>query len=258
LGNSYVIRDAEREKSGVVQFEPQKIGNVLHKSAKDFIQRQGTGPTSGFNISRPTSVHSGISQVEEADLEKIVEARVIEGLKEVQERAYTEAYQLGLKEGHEDSRRDAEAAIREEIDTLKTATDTLAKMFQKSLEKNESSIVNMVFFLAEQIACAQVARDPDAIVNVLNQFRTSEDFQGQISIRMAPTDYARIQKTLADMGETDQFLKMARLVESPDVTVGGFIVENQYGQIDATLENRIRKIQNILDRKKPVPSGDAP
>ncbi|MBX9767838.1 MAG: flagellar assembly protein FliH [Bdellovibrionales bacterium] len=253
---SYVIRDEEREKSGVVQFEPQKIGGTLHKSASDFIQRQQAATGSSFHISRPTAVHSGISQVEEADLDKIIEARVIAELKEVQERAYTEAYQLGLKEGNEDARRAAEASIREEIGTFRAATETLAKMFQRSLEKNESSIVNLVFFLAEQIACAHIKNDPDAIVNVLNQFRSSEDFEGQIVVRMAPTDHARMLKVLADMGESDQFLKQARLVEAPEVSAGGFLVETQYGQIDATLENRIKKIRLTLDSKKPVPEGE--
>jgi flagellar assembly protein FliH len=256
LGNSYVIRDEEREKSGVVQFEPQKIGTVLHKSAKDFIQRQGNASVASFHISRPTAVHAGISQIEEADLDRVIEGRVIEGLKEVQEQAYAEAYKLGLQEGHEDSRRAAEAAIREEIDTLKGATQTLAKMFQISLEKNESSIVNLVFFLAKQIAYTHIENDPDAVLHVLQEFRTSEDFQGQIVLRLAPTDFARVQKTLADMGETEQFLKLARLVESPELSAGGFLVETQYGQIDATLETRVKKIQQTLESKKPVPSGE--
>lgn len=255
---SYVIRDEEREKSGVVQFEPKKIGTTLHESATDFIQRQQAGTGTGFHLSRPTAVHSGISQVEEADIDKIVEDRVVQELKEVQERAYAEAYQLGLKEGKEDSRREAEASIREEIGTFRSATETLAKIFQRTLEKNESSIVNLVFFLAEKIACTHIENDPDTIIHVLNQFRQSQDFEGQIVVRMAPSDLARMQKVLADMGESEQFLKQARLVESPDVTVGGFIVDTQYGQIDATLENRIKKIQLTLNSKKPVPAGEAP
>ena len=256
---SHVIRDEEREKSGVVQFEPQKIGSVLHQSAKDFIQRQGvSGGGSSFHLSRPTAVHTGISNLEEVDLEKVVESRVMEGLKEVQEAAYKEAYELGLQEGRADARRDAEASIRAEIETLKAATQTLANMFQKSLEKNESSIVDLVFFLAEKIAFTQIEKNPDTVITVLNEFRNSEDFQGQIALFVGPADNARLQKSLADMGESENFLKLARIVEMPDLAPGGFLVETQYGQIDATVETRIKKVRQLLEEKKPIPSGDEP
>ena len=254
---SHVIRDEEREKSGVVQFEPQRIGAVLHQSAKDFIHRQAVSSgAASFHLARPTAMQTGISTIEEADLEKAVEAKVLEGLKEVQEKAYREAYELGLQEGRTDARRDAESTIRSEIDTLKAATQTLANMFQKSLDKNESSIVDLVFFLAEQIAYVQIEKDPDAVLRVLNQFRNSEDFQGQVTLYVASVDHARVQKSLVDMGELENFLKLARVVEMPELAAGGFLVETQYGQIDASVETRVKKVRQLLDGKKPVPTGD--
>lgn len=122
---SGIIRHDDEDKKGVLNYEAKKIDMDMPRSAKQFVGEQPLESGARFVIDELISKQTGIFEQEKMKVEQAIDEKVIEKLKDIQEKAYKEAYELGLEEGKKLAYDNNQEAIKfhlsEMITLLKTS-----------------------------------------------------------------------------------------------------------------------------------------
>src|SRR5580692_2616042 len=82
----------------VYSYQPREISMEITGAAIDFVHDE-KARQSEFQMSELVAQQSGVARLEDERSQGILNDLVLEKLKEVQERAYKEAYDLGREEG---------------------------------------------------------------------------------------------------------------------------------------------------------------
>ena len=96
---SKTILKADLVPTRVLEYVPPKFElGTPEQTAVYFDQRKNAG--SHFRMNEAVRIQTGVDEIENQNTEEAIDRKVIERLKEVQETAYQEAYQLGHADGH--------------------------------------------------------------------------------------------------------------------------------------------------------------
>lgn len=239
-------------KNVVFDYKAREIPLVVSEPAKNFVSTQDT-QSSDFKLNTLIAEQAGIAQLQRDAQNDRIEEQVFTQLKEIQEKAYQEAYQLGRDEGREQ-------ALKERRESLDRSTSQLEKILQQLeilkrqvLADHESQIMQVVSHLASRIAMREVAADRARILPVILQVIEEAQADEQLLVRLAPEDAAFIEEAKSGQGKLAESLRRVRLEPTDGMTPGGCRLESNYGTIDATLEVRVeRAVESLISRLPPA------
>src|SRR4051812_21816858 len=101
-----------------IDYTPRKFPLTITPNAQIFHSLQTEGGGSSFKIDRIVARHTGVAELERVSLEEKVEAEALAKLKEVQESAYQQAYELGLQEGRDRAYQEHTEQITQNLNSL--------------------------------------------------------------------------------------------------------------------------------------------
>ena len=238
----------------VVAYNPRKFPQTVSKVANDFIAfNGGAGATSSssFKIDSIVAEQTGIAELERISIEERVESQALERIKDLQEQAYREAYALGLDEGREKAFETKSNEFSEKIQHFETLIASIERLKADLIASNETQLLRLVVYLARRLAMAEIKERPELILEVIQHAVASAQSDESITVRLSPSDFAFIEETREKLGKEFDTLKSAKFEASEDVTNGGCIVETNYGDVDATMEQRFEKLWQALSEKLP-------
>jgi flagellar assembly protein FliH len=93
--------------------------------------------------------------------------------------------------------------------------------------------------------------NPEIIISVLSQAVDGAQGDERITARVNKTDLEFINTTLSKLGKDMEFLKRIKFEESDAIQAGGCVMETNFGSVDATVEQRIKKIWDAISEKLP-------
>jgi len=152
----------------VLEYEPPKLEFGTPEVALQYLQDRQSRPND-FRMSDVIRVQTGVDGIEARSLEETVEAKVLERLREVQEPAYQEAYQLGLDEGKKEAFNQASSEIEMRLKQLDVLIQSITQLKKDLVQHNESHLVQLAFHMAHRIAAAEIKADPSSIVEVIRK-----------------------------------------------------------------------------------------
>ncbi len=168
---SVIFGDDEDAKT-VMDYQPKKLSLGITKAAQNFVVSQPQeAASSSFRISELVAQQTGIQELEKASIEKRIEQKALERLKEIQESAYREAYNIGLEEGRLKGYEEAKDAITERMQHMNDLIERLSRIKVDILQRNEIQIVDMVFYLASKVAHFEIEKNSERILPVLKSMR---------------------------------------------------------------------------------------
>ena len=158
--------------------------------------------------------------------------RTARQLEELQEQAWTEAFEQGKQEGYaagiQSAKVDA-AHIVSILDLLKAPLDELDETVVQQL-------ASLSTLIAAHIVRREVSQDPQQIIAVAHEaVRALPLSSREIQIRLHPEDAAILREHIG----TDSRWK---LVEDPTLTRGGLSVSIEQSNVDMRVERRIGEI----------------
>jgi len=155
-----------------------------------------------------------------------------------------EAYQAGLAQG----RATAEAAVHQEFEQLRQQyADSLAKLMslrQQLIELHEKEIVRLVISIAKKIVHREVKVDREIVISLIKSALARIGDQSAATIRLHMDDYNYVQSRRGEFlsGENG----IVKLVDDRSITRGGCLIETDFGQIDARIEQQFKQIEKAL------------
>lgn len=244
--SKYLPKDLAATK--VLEFVPQKIDLGTPEVARGYVARK---LGSDFRMNEHVQVTTGVDQIERASDEERAEKRALEILAEIQEKAYREAYELGLDEGRKKAFEDVSADVHEKLGQLSDLLGGINRAKTEILGFNETHMITLLFHMASKIAMQKLEADPSAVVEVLRKSVALASEEENIAVQMNPGQVEFIEELRQQTGREFEFLKKLKIEANPNVKVGGCVVETNYGEVDARTETRLSQLWETLSDAVP-------
>jgi flagellar assembly protein FliH len=232
----------------VLDHSPQPFEKRLSKSAEEFLEAKERVVRS-FKLSELVASQVGIAEREKSMLDEKAENLALAKVREIQEPAYQQAYELGREEGRKSAFEEASKSILERLASLDELLKSLAAIKADLLTQNEGQLIKAVYHLASRIARFEIQGHDDRILGVLRQAVEHAQSHETVSVKLSKEDFDFLQ-TIKDFHKRElEFMKKVKLDPQTDIKPGGCIVETNFRTIDATLEERIQNLWTAIEVK---------
>lgn len=243
------VLSKEVAEKTVLEFVPVRFDLGTPEQALSYLAEKSKG--SDFRMNDAVRVQTGIDQVEKINDEEKVEVAALEKLKEIQEGAYQEAYRLGLEEGRQKAFESVSSEIAERMGTLDTLLNAIKDLKSEMVKFNESHLIKLTFHMAARLAKTELAGNDEVMVQILRDAVGLSQDEENITVRVSPSQFEFLEELKKETGRELDFLKRIRFEPSPEVVDGGCIVETNYGEVDARIEQRIEQLWAELSQNAP-------
>lgn len=238
-----IIKQTESRQE-VLDYAPVKFDLGTPEQAMEYLTKKAHG--TDFKMADSVRVQTGVDQIEQQSIEDRIEETAIAKLKEIQEAAFSEAYQLGLDEG----KKDALASVSEEIDMKLSALDrvllNIASLKQELIQQNEAMLVKLSFHIAKRIVSKEVSENQDVVLGVLRSLVQHIQEAEEVVVTVSPGQLEFLETLKSENKRDLEFLKKMKIDSSEEIQDGGCKIATNYGEIDATLEQRTQKVWETL------------
>lgn len=234
----------------ILNYEAKEIAQIVASTAMDFVEAD-RAMSSDFKVSDIVAQQTGIRQLQKNSMEQKIEDQALVRMKEVQEQAYKEAYELGKAEGNERAFEEMKLNLQQQIESLGQLLGSMETMKANLLQQNEAAFIRLIFEIAKRVILSEVENKEDVVLQILKQIVPTLQSDEQMTVNVSPRDFAIIEKSKGKLGRDFEFLERLKLSVLETMTNGGCVIETNYGTIDATIEQRLVKVWETLDSKVP-------
>jgi flagellar assembly protein FliH len=161
---------------------------------------------------------------------------------EVQEKAYEEGYKQGEQAGFDSGLARAGEVLRRLEGLILGLEKTRAELYGRL----EEEILELVFRIAEKVIHAEIRSADGARTSVLAAgLRKLKDSE-KILIRVSPADLALVQEVLPALRAQNGMAGKVTLLEDPEVSEGGCVLESDRCEVDGRVEVTLQAIEEAL------------
>ena len=190
----------------VLEFVPPKFEMGSPEQAVAYLERK-KAKSSDFRMSDAIRMQTGVEKMEAAMLEENVEMKVLERLKNLQESAYQEAYQLGLDEGRKKAFQEGAVEIATRLDQLDQLLVSIHKLKKDLIEHNESHLVQLAFHMAKRLARVEIQTEPNVVLEVMRRAIELAQIEEEVLVQVAPEQIEFLESLKKETGREFEFLK---------------------------------------------------
>jgi flagellar assembly protein FliH len=253
---SAVLKKEDADKL-VFKHNPKFIRGQTSDSAKSFVKMQNQ-KGSDFVIAEVVSQQAGITALKAKHLEDQVEETVLERLKEIQEKAYKGAYDLGLVDGNEKAFQEKQQELTSRVEKLVLLCQTMETYLETISKQSEIILMKVLFKIAERLAMRTIELDQEPIVELLKSIVQELQSAQHILVQINPGDLKFIEELKAKNDLHFDILKRVKFEANDQVLSGGCLVETDFGTVDASIEQRVEKAWQAIESKLPILKKDNP
>jgi flagellar assembly protein FliH len=234
----------------VFKHHPKSFLAQTAVSATDFVSLQAKR-ASDFQIADVVAQQAGIGALRKKNVDAQVEDTVLERLKSVQESAYKEAYAVGLLEGLEKSFSENQEHFKEKLTRLDQVFTSLENLKENMLKQNEAVFMRLIFQIAEKISARSIKLEQEPILDLVKSLILEVQGADSITVKLNQSDYDFLEELRNKKVKAADELVHVKLISSPEIKIGGCIIETNYGAIVSTVEQRVEKAWAIIESKLP-------
>ncbi|MCB0349345.1 MAG: hypothetical protein KDD37_10955 [Bdellovibrionales bacterium] len=246
----------DHTEASVTDYKVREIRAPIAESVKKFDDMQeNRGKETSFKMDPLLASITGHAKIQDEKIKTEVEKLALEKLKEIEERAYREAYELGKTEGHAQGVKDAQLIIETKMKDLESITEYLSSLRPSLLEKNEAKIVELAYAFAEKIAHKEIERDPNYIVGLIKKLAAGIQEQLDTTVKISKEDFDYIESMNQTFKRDIKLGKNAKLEADDNLKKGDCVIETNYGVVDASLDARIQQLWEAVEDHLPKAEG---
>ena len=246
--NKSVLKKADATDS-VLEYSPTKFQLGTPTQALDYLETKKRG--ADFRMNDVIRIQTGVEKLEQDSYEERIETRALEKLKTIQEQAYNEGYKLGLEEGEKRAFDENSKLIQASLSEMSQVVTALKNMKKDIISHNEAHMVQLLFHMASKLAQDHLEYDHQPLVEVIRQAVELAQGEENVTIHLSDKQMAFIENLQSQKKVEFDFLDKVKLVGNAEITPGGCVIETNYGEVDARVEQRIEKLWTNLKENLP-------
>jgi flagellar assembly protein FliH len=234
----------------VLNYEPREFPVKVTKSATDFVSSQKE-KVSDFQISELVADQVGINEIQRQSIEKAIEEKALARVKDIEERAYKEAYDLGLIEGTEKAFQMRKAELEERVQDINSLLMLFQDIKRRLVIENEQALVKLATAIASKIAMHEIQGQEDTILTLLKTVADELQAEDTIHVTMSDDDLFFLESLREKTDHQIELLDRLKVESSTEIASGGCIVETNHGSIDARVKNRVDRAWEVINGRLP-------
>ncbi len=181
----------------------------------------------------------GVSNVQQVDIVK----KAKEKAAFIEHEAYEKGYAQGEKDGFEFGKQKFIVALQ----NLTRITQEIDLLRPSLYQQCEVEMVTLIRAVARKVLHHEVNSSPELIRHVLRAALAHVVETSRVKIRVHPHDFQFVDEAKNDFLAEIANLKHTEIVEDRSISQGGCILETEFGDVDATLEQQLSAIENAMD-----------
>jgi flagellar assembly protein FliH len=231
-------------------YKPREFAGGASQIARSYVDEDAFR-SPDFKISELVAKQAGISQLESEAHQDKINAQVLARLQEVQEKAFEEGYELGLIEGTEKAFQEAKAALLERMSSMEALLKRIEELKGRLLVDNEGELVRLVFLTAKKIALRDLEGNRDAVIEILHNVVGETQADERVVVRLSSEDLKFLEVLQEKGGQKIESLERVKFVADEAIKSGGCLIETEFGDVDATVEERVERTWKTLQARAP-------
>lgn len=233
--------------SQFLRFKPPRIQAETPEVVQDFLTRS-TEQRNDFVMADVIRVKTKVADFEKRSMNEQIEAQVLERLKEVQEAAYKEGFDVGRSDGRNEAYQEHNADLDAKLELFDVALGGLMTIKKELLTANEAHFVKFALYLAERLAFHEVKINPEALVQLVTKTIEMAAGEEKVTLTLAPeqVEFFETMKKNSSRKLGIDDLKNVIVDADPSVKPGGCIVQTNYSEIDARIEERVKMLWELV------------
>lgn len=244
------ILKEDRAREVVVEFTPTQFKLGTPSQALEYLDEVKRG--SDFIMNPVIREQTGIEEIQKGDLDSKAEEIAIHKLKEIQEKAYKEGYELGLDEGSKRSYHEKTKEITTKLTELDRLLVNVSRLKTDLETQNESHLIQLVFHMASRISLRQIETDNNVVLDIMKQAMALAQDEENITVQVSDKQLEFIEDIKKNSHSREfEFLKKIKIEGNPGIQPGGCIVETNYGEVDSRIDQRLSKLWENLSEAVP-------
>jgi flagellar assembly protein FliH len=154
------------------------------------------------------------------------------------------AFDKGLAEGRAAAQKEVSAKIKEVAELLRE----IQKERQNLYSRYEEDLVALLKSMLDKIVNHEVSVNPRVISACLKKALSYVIENSLVKIHLNSVDFAKIKEAALENPDILEGFNQLELIEDQSISAGGCLLETEFGQVDATIENRKEKLFEEIDR----------
>ena len=160
-----------------------------------------------------------------------------------------EAWEKGFKHGEAEGIKAGERKAQPLTTDMDTLLSEIASLKSTLLAQYEREILELIFSVSEKIMHCEISLDQRVIQEtVLHTLQLASEKEGLV-LRLNPEDIRLIETLQASSADPSGKLTAVSLKADPSVSRGGCHLETPHGDIDASIETRLKRVYQTLIRR---------
>ena len=250
MGLDKAIIKSAKATATTFEFKPRELAAGASKVARSFVNEDAFISTD-FQISRLIADQAGISKLEDSNQRDKINAQVLEQLKEVQEKAYQEGYELGQIEGTEKAFQEGKESLVQRMKAMEAMLKRFEDLKARMLIDNEAALLRLLFLVAKKIAMRDLEQHREAVWEILQHVVGGIQEDERVTVRISAEDLFFLDSLQDKSGQKIESLTRIKFISDEKIKSGGCLIETEYGTVDATLEERLERTWQTLASRIP-------
>jgi flagellar assembly protein FliH len=158
------------------------------------------------------------------------------------------AYEEGFAAGTEAGRTAGQEQYHKQIKKLEAVLAAVHNEIGARNERYEQQILLLIKSMVDRLVHHEVSVNPEVMRACLRETLQFVMENAQIKVHLHAVDVKRLQEAAAEDPSLLAGKNRLQLVEDPGISAGGCILQTDFGEIDATVENCREKLYEAIDR----------
>ena len=112
-------------------------------------------------------------------------------------------------------------------------------------------MIQLLFHMASKLAQTHLEFDHDPLIAIIKQAVELAQGEENVTIQVSKAQIEFLETLKAQQKVELDFLNKVKLIANESISPGGCIVETNYGEVDASVEQRIQQLWNNLKENMP-------
>ncbi|MCJ8276908.1 MAG: hypothetical protein MJK18_08705 [Bdellovibrionales bacterium] len=238
------VIEKDSAETVAINYEPRSIDSQLSEQSLEYVNdKEKRGD---FRVDKIVAEYTGIDELEKQSQQREIAQEALKLSQEVQEKAYEEAYQRGLEEGQNKAYEEEKVRIESELQHINQLIEEIRNVKTNLMKENEKQIVNLCFYFAKRLMMKELGENEDYITTVIKKSLEMAQSEEEVTIKMSPEDHKWITEHKETIFKDLNLGEKTVIEEEIDMSRGGVVVETHHGVIDATVEQRLEKLEALL------------
>jgi flagellar assembly protein FliH len=159
-----------------------------------------------------------------------------------------EAYDKGFATGEKDGIRAGEKKMQALGADLSAVIESVAELRKELVEQYETELLDLVLAICRKIIYCEISVNHQVIQETVRHILDDAPAGQPVTVRLHPKDMAAVEKLIssAEVSATD--MNRVSMVSDTSVSRGGCRLETPHGDMDATIETRLKNVYDVLKR----------